>query len=29
MHNMSVPYGDAVIESLASFYATKAAAPPK
>lgn len=29
MHNMSVPYGDAIIESLASFYATKAAAPPK
>lgn len=29
MHNMSVPYGDAVIESLASFYATKAAAPSK
>ncbi len=27
MHNMSVPYGDAVIESLASSYATKAAAP--
>jgi cytochrome c553 len=23
MHNMSVPYGDAIIESLASFYATK------
>jgi cytochrome c553 len=29
MHNMSVPYGDAVIESLASSYATKAAAPSK
>jgi cytochrome c553 len=26
MHKMSVPYGDAVIESLASFYATR---PPK
>jgi cytochrome c553 len=25
MHNMSVPYGDAVIESLASFYASRAA----
>ena len=29
MHNMSVPYGDAIIESLASFYATKAAPPSK
>jgi cytochrome c553 len=29
MHNMSVPYGDAIIESLASFYATKAMSPSK
>ncbi len=29
MHNMSVPYGDAIIESLASFYATKGASPSK
>ncbi|HTQ82817.1 MAG TPA: c-type cytochrome [Pseudolabrys sp.] len=29
MHNMSVPYGDAIIESLASFYASKEAAPTK
>ncbi len=29
MHNMSVPYGDAIIESLASFYATKGTSPSK
>jgi cytochrome c553 len=29
MHNMSVPYGDAIIESLASFYATKGTPPSK
>jgi cytochrome c553 len=28
MHNMSVPYGDAIIESLASFYASQTP-PPK
>jgi cytochrome c553 len=26
MHNMSIPYGDAVIESVASFYASRAPA---
>jgi cytochrome c553 len=25
MHDMSIPYGDAVIESLASFYASQPA----
>jgi cytochrome c553 len=29
MHNMSVPYGDAVIESLASFYASQSPKPSK
>lgn len=29
MHNMSIPYGDAIIESLATFYATQAAKPSK
>jgi len=29
MHNMSVPYGDAIIESLSSFYSTQAAKPSK
>jgi cytochrome c553 len=29
MHNMSVPYGDAIIESMASFYATKGTPPSK
>jgi cytochrome c553 len=28
MHNMSVPYGDAVIEGLASFYSSKGATTP-
>jgi cytochrome c553 len=29
MHNMSIPYGDAIIESLASFYSSSAAPPTK
>jgi len=29
MHNMSIPYGDAVIESLASFYASQPPEPAK
>jgi len=29
MHNMSIPYGDAIIESLATFYATRTASPSK
>jgi cytochrome c553 len=29
MHNMSVPYGDAIIESLASFYASQSPKPSK
>jgi cytochrome c553 len=29
MHNMSVPYGDAIVESLASFYARQSPKPSK
>ena len=29
MHNMSIPYGDAIIESLASFYARQSPKPSK
>jgi len=29
MHNMSIPYGDAIIESLASFYASQPPNPSK
>jgi hypothetical protein len=25
MHNMSLPYGDAIIESIASYYASQSA----